>query len=89
MIFLNKIDLAQFLTKTKNEKKFKAATTFYFVGLEMRYRSYSNLAEINNLLEFIRVNEEDRKSLIQKSSEEKNFKNLKKFLLNYNFNFNS
>lgn len=66
---------------------FMWAFLYYFIRINMFAGCSSDLAEINNLLKFIRVNKKDREYLIQKSLKEKNLEELISFLQEYDLNF--
>jgi len=82
---MNELNVIEFLIKTKTKSQFKIAVLLYFNTISASNSSYWDLQGITNLLIFLKVDKSLTKSLIEKSSYQKNFNDLTQFLMTYNF----
>lgn len=85
--FLIKMEISYFLKITESQNEFMKAVSLYCHFIVVPYDSSWDLRGFSNLLTFLKIEKNTKKSLIIKTLEERNFNTLYNFVSNYYLTF--
>lgn len=85
--FLIKMEISYFLKITESGNEFMKAVSLYCRFIVVPYDYSWDLRGFSNLLTFLKIEKNTKKSLIIKTSEERSFNTLSNFVSNYHLTF--